>query len=88
MMEGFGLRQQVLEPTQRSGHTLDHVFVNEFQLAIKHEVIGEDMGLTTDHFPILLELPFSNIHAKTQTMLYRNVKNVNTEAFRRDLMAA
>ena len=62
MMEAFGLSQQVHEPTQRIGHTLDHVFVNEFQLAIKHEVIREDMGLTTDHFPILLELPSSNIH--------------------------
>ena len=88
LMHAYGLNQQVQEPTQRSGHTLDQVYLNEFQLQVKHTVINEDLGLTTDHLPLLLELPSCKGNNKTQTILYRKLKNVDIEGFRNDLKEA
>ena len=34
LMNTFGLTQQVNDPTHRGGHTLDHVYVDEFQIGI------------------------------------------------------
>ena len=68
LMHAYGLSQQVQEPTHRNGHTLDQMYVNEFQLHVKHEIITDTLGLTTDHFPMLLELPSSNVEQKTRTV--------------------
>ena len=86
MMNGYGLNQQVVEQTHREGHILDHVYINESQLMIKNHVISDTLGLTTDHFPIQIELPASNKQQKNQTMHYRKLKNVNMDHFRNDLV--
>ena len=85
VMNAYGLNQQVQESTHRGGHTLDQIYLNEFQIEIKHSVISEPLGITTDHLPLLLELPSSNVQPKTQTVLYRNTKKVDIAAFRKDL---
>ena len=85
LMSSLGLNQQVLEPTHREGHTLDHVYVNEFQLNVEHQVIHDTLGITTDHFPIILELPQGNTQNKQKTVHYRKLKNVDMDAFRNDL---
>ena len=88
LMSACGLEQQVAEPTHRDGHTLDHVYVNEFQMTLKHQVIHDTLGLTTDHYPIQIELPSSNVNEKKQTIQYRKLKDIEMEDFRVDLQAS
>ena len=85
LMGSFGLNQLVLEPTHREGHTLDQVYVNEFQLNVEHHVIHDTLGITTDHFPIILELPQGNTQNRQKTVIYRNLKNVDMDEFRKEL---
>ena len=56
LMHAYGLNQQVQESTHRKGHTLDQIYLNEFQINIKHTVISECLGLTTDHLPIRIAI--------------------------------
>ena len=85
MMGGFGLNQQIQEPTHRCGHTLDQIYLNNFQLNIKHSVINDILGITTDHAPLLIELPSANSQHTARKIQFRNLKNVNIEKFREDL---
>ena len=86
MMNGYGLNQQVLYPTHRGGHTLDQIYVNEFQLNIGYRVRDDIHGITTDHYPLLIELPSTNTKKETRKIQYRNLKNVNIEVFKDDLI--
>ena len=81
LMNAYGLNQIVQEPTHRSGHTLDQIYVNDMQVTIEHQVINETMGLTTDHFPILVGIPSANKQQKTHTITYRKMKDVDFNAF-------
>ena len=85
LMNAYGLNQLVQEPTHRSGHTLDQIYVNEFQGDIEHQVINDTLGLTTDHFPLLIELPSTNVQQTTRTIEYRKLKDVDLNAFKHDL---
>ena len=89
LMQSYGMNQLIREQTHRGGHTLDQLYVNEFQLQVKYKVIDDNMGLTTDHLPLLLELPScSNLQKKNNTILCRKVKNVVVDDFRKDLEEA
>ena len=88
LMNTFGLTQKVNGPTHRGGHTLDHVYVNEFQMEIDCQVLPDTMGLTTDHLPITLNVPTPTNNNKTQSLTFRNLKNIDIELFRRDLETA
>ena len=48
LMNGYGLSQLVIEPTHIGGHTLDHVYNNQFQMELKHEVIDDRLNISTD----------------------------------------
>ena len=85
LMNAFGLTQQVNGPTHRGGHTLDHVYVNEFQIGINCEVLPDTMGLTTDHLPIIMNIPAPTNQNKSQSMTFRNIKNIDIESIREDL---
>ena len=85
LMSSFGLTQKVEGPTHRDGHTLDHVYVNEFQLEIDYEVLPDTQGLTTDHFPIIMKLPIPANQNKTKSVTYRKLKNIDMEGFKKDL---
>lgn len=67
LMNANGLNQQVLQSKHRSGHTLDQIYINEFLLNLKHEVIHDTMGLTTDHYPILIEFPSAKVTERVHT---------------------
>ena len=88
LMSSYGLTQQILEPTHRGGHTLDQVYVNKFQVNVRHEVLSETMGLTTDHLPLLIEIP--SIYKQKRTLIkeYRKINEVNVEMFKQDLKQA
>ena len=48
---------------------------NEYQLELEHCVTRETLGLTTDHFPFIIEIPSANIQDITQTIFYRKIKD-------------
>jgi endonuclease/exonuclease/phosphatase (EEP) superfamily protein YafD len=54
VMNSFGLSQLIHEPTHKSGHTLDHVYINQHSLTLDHLVHDESFGISTDHFPCTL----------------------------------
>ena len=85
MMNGYGLSQQVLYPTHRGGHTLDQIYLNEFQLNIEYRVSDDIHGITTDHAPLLIALPSTDTQSEARKIQYRNLKNVNIEEFKEDL---
>ena len=85
IMNSYGLNQQVVYPTHRGGHTLDQIYVNEFQLNIEYSVRDDIYGVTTDHSPLLIELPSTETQQNSRKIQYRNLKNVNIEEFKEDL---
>ena len=64
LMNSFGLIQKIGDPTQRSGHTLDHMYLNPYQLECPHCVTNENFGLTTDHYPIIVDIPSGRVEDK------------------------
>ena len=85
LMNSYGLEQSIDEPTQREGHTLDHVYFNPYQLSTNHSVINEPMGFTSDHYPIVVQIPRFGNNGATRTVMYRKLKDMDMEAFRRTL---
>ena len=79
LMTTYGQSQLIREPTHREGHTLDHVYVNQYQMELKCTVMKEMFGITTDHYPIIIELPKINNQQKKRTITYRNFKDCNTD---------
>ena len=85
LMNSFGLIQKIGDPTQRSGHTLDHMYLNPYQLECPHCVTNENFGLTTDHYPIIVDIPSGRVEDKARTVHYRKMKDIDLNAFREEL---
>ena len=85
LMHGYGLSQLVHEPTHKCGHTLDHVYVNVLQLETNHNVINDIGDFSTDHYPIILELPTSEVKQATETLYYRKTRDIDIDCFKKDL---
>ena len=88
LMSAYGLTQVVQDATQREGHTLDHIYVNEFQLLMEHVVLDETLGLNTDHFPLVISIPAPNNENETNYTSFRKLKDIDTEKFNDDLRNA
>ena len=76
LINAFGLVQLVREPTHKSGHTLNHLYVNPFQMDMKYEVVEGAFYITSDHFPIIIDLPCMEHQQKKQSIRYRNIKDI------------
>ena len=87
LMSSYGLEQNVNEPTHRGGHTLDQIYINPYQIVFHHSVEYEPLGLTTDHFPIIVQIPNLSTANKAQTVFYRKLKEIDMDRFREDLKA-
>ena len=46
------------------------------------------MGLTTDHYPLIIDLPQTNKKAKIQTISYRKLKEIDFQNLKDDLVEA
>ena len=88
LMNSYGLTQIVNEPTHRGGHTLDHIYVNSFQIQLQYNVVNENLGFDTDHFPLIISLPAASQEHKTCYSSFRKLKGVDIETFRHDLSHA
>ena len=85
IMNSYGLTQIIDEPTHKKGHTLDHVYVNLYQQEVSFEVDNNLYGISTDHQPIILEIPLIERQVeKQQTITYRRTKDIDIVAFRND----
>ena len=85
LMSSYGMLQNVSEPTHREGHTLDQVYINPYQLNIHLSVMNEPLGFTSDHFPIIVQIPNMNSTNTTETVFYRKLKGIDLEGFKKDL---
>ena len=77
LMNAYGLSQLITEPTHRNGHTLDHLYVNQFQIKTNHEVMGETD--VSDHYPIIITMPTFQHQQKKQEISCRNTKDMDIE---------
>ena len=64
LMNGYGLSQIIDKPTQRSGHTLDHVYVNPFQMELRYKVLGQ-VQVKTAYADIYKKITLMNIFRVT-----------------------
>ena len=84
LMNAYGLEQVVKEPTHTAGHILDHVYVNECQMEIEC-VIGDRCNVKTDHYPLIFNLPIRVNVTNSETIVFRNKKNMNIEVLLKEL---
>lgn len=88
LTSSYGLEQLVDQPTQRSGHTLDHVYLNPYQLPCNYSVTSDTYGVTTDHYPITVQIPNMERKNETRTIVKRKLKDINLETFKKELQEA
>ena len=85
LMNSYGLSQLVNEPTHRSGHTLDHLYVNRCQINISAEVVNGTFGITTDHFPVLFNIPCRKKQQTEKVTSFRRTKDIDQKELKSDL---
>lgn len=85
LMSSFGLSQLVNGPTHKAGHTLDLIFMNNFE--VQSTVSNPIDFCVGDHFPVYLSL--CNVHNRTNRITnhknYRNLSGINLVEFASDL---
>ena len=85
LMNSYGLMQQIKVPTHQDGHTLDHLYINELQLIVKHEVLHDRQCIKTDHFPYIVQIPEAvREDSIKQEINYRNIKNIDIDTLKDD----
>ena len=86
LTSSFGLSQLISGPTHKAGHTLDLVFLNNFELQFTTTPpVSFSIG---DHFPVYLTLYnlYSPIMQSTnETVKYRDIRGINLVEFSADL---
>lgn len=86
-LDEVNLQQHVpMIPTHRRGGTLDLIISPE-EIACKvKEVQVHDHGTESDHFLVECQLNFTPLHeAKSKTLRYRKYKDIDIQAFKKDL---
>ena len=86
-MSGFGLSQIIKEPTHILGHTLDLMYLNKYQLIPIHLSVENDiLDVRTDHYPVVLELPYPEVDDKQQLVNIRRTHNINVDNLKDTLL--
>ena len=85
LMNAYGLNQMIQEPTHRNGHTLDHIYVNDSQTEFKHSVQGGTFGITTDHYPCIIELPCKKQEEERERIVTRQLGKIDQVKFKEDI---
>ena len=84
LMNAYGFTQLIQEPTHRNGHTLDHIYANNSQIELKYRVINGTFDVTTDHYPIIVDLPPVAHQCKKETVSFRCTKNIDINTVKTD----
>ena len=85
LMNAYGLNQMIQEPTHREGHTLDHVYVNDSQTELKLTVQEGTFGITTDHYPCIMELPWKQQDDEREKIVTRQLGKIDQTKFKEDI---
>ena len=60
--------------SHRDGHMLDHIYANKFQIELKYRVVNGSFNVTTDHYPIIIDLPSVEHQSMKETTHFRSTK--------------
>ena len=77
IMNSYGLTQLVNGPTHDNGHTLDQIYLNQYQINTKVTIVDTKYDICTDHFPINIELLITQPQTNNKIISFRNKKNIN-----------
>lgn len=86
LMNAYGLDQVVTGPTHRCGHTLDQIYVNQYQVNLSYTVVNDFLGVCSDHSPILIDIPRASNTNTTKSSFCRNIKSIDLENFQADVL--
>ena len=79
-----GLSQIIYEPTHTAGDTLDHVYINKYQIHVKY-FVDDKLEISTDHFPIFIDFPSLQESTDKMVISFRMKKNVPLRQLQVDL---
>ena len=74
IMHWFGLAQHVSERTHKFVHTLEHIYFNEFESTKNDKVLDDTYGLSTYHYPIVVNTPQPQWKTTYSKSTYRNIR--------------
>ena len=86
LLEMFNLTQVISDATHRGGHTIDVVITHMEEIEVTGVEV-QDVKLS-DHFLISFGANCKTDKSFYKTITYRNIKQVNKEAFKNELMDA
>ena len=87
LMTSFGLLQLVNDPTHEGGHTLDHVYINSYQISLANVLVANDTeDIFTDHLPVFLSVPEIEFQSTIKKEVqFRKLKSIDMDVFREEL---
>ena len=90
LMSSFGYSQIVSDPTHICGHTLDHIYINRFQIQLASVcVMNKEKDIVTDHFPLLLSVPAFQVQPLVKKVVsYRELKSIDIDTFKLEFQNA
>ena len=83
LFEMYGLKQSVIGPTQKSGHTLDWIISRPSENILRKTYISND--LTSDHNCIVCDLNIPDTQLSKEYKQFRNIQSIDRDLFRNDL---
>ena len=84
LLESAGLKQHVVGPTHRSGHTLDLIIDQQDDTVWSSFATLSD--LPSDHYALLCSVAFSKPVASKSQYKQRHLKDIDLDAFRADII--
>jgi hypothetical protein len=81
VLDTFGLKQHVSQPTHQSGNTLDLIITPNESHILSHTVDDR----ISDHDSIILEYDINKIENPIKEISFRKLKNMNMEALKEDV---
>ncbi|XP_068713260.1 uncharacterized protein [Montipora foliosa] len=86
LLASLGLKQHVIGPTHEGGHTLDLVITRQYDQVIKSAALID--RFISDHAAVLCQLDSVKPCTATKEISYRQLKSIDIDALRADLMAS
>ena len=85
IMNSYGLSQLVSEPTHIKGHTLDHLYANQYQVKMSSCVLHVQFDISPDHFPIMAELHCIKQESVPKKVKYRQLASIDLDIFKKSI---
>ena len=80
ILSSYGLTQHIESATHKSGHMIDLVFSNVYEIPLQSiiidDVIAENLFYKFDHFPITFNIQFTSPE-QGESFIVKDVRNIN-----------